>query len=47
VTSKPNHTHPRYQEIATNSPFSGLTSKDIMSLCNLLKSGAIYTFGSD
>ncbi len=46
VTSKPNHTHPRYQEGATSSPFSGAPSKDIMNSCNLLRSGDIYSFVS-
>jgi len=46
VTSKPNHTHPRYLEKVTNSPFSGIPLKDIKIFCNLLKSGDIYSFGS-
>ncbi len=46
VTSKTNHTHPRYQEVATSSPFSGIPSNDVMILCNLLRSGDIYSFRS-
>ena len=45
VTSKPNHTHPRYIEKATSSPFTGKPLKDIKILCNLLRSGDIYSFG--
>ena len=45
VTSKPNHVHPRYQEKATKSPFTGNPSKDITILCGLLRSGNIYAFG--
>ncbi len=45
VTSKPNHTHPRYQEKTIESPFKGIPSKDIRLLCNLLRSGKIYAFG--
>ena len=47
VSSKPNHTHPRYKEKAKSRPFSGIPSKDIMILCNLLKSGDIYSFESE
>jgi hypothetical protein len=47
VASKPNHTHPRYKEKATNSPFSGTPAIDIPILCNLLRTGDIYSFGSD
>ena len=45
VTSKPNHTHLRYIEKATSSPFTGIPSQDIKILCKLLRSGDIYSFG--
>ncbi|MBD3191039.1 MAG: hypothetical protein GF308_10365 [Candidatus Heimdallarchaeota archaeon] len=44
VKSKPNHTHPRFQKEASDSPFSGIPKKDIVILCQLLKSGKIYSF---
>ena len=44
VVTKPHHTHPRYKKKATKSPFIGVPSEDKTILCNLIRSGDIYSF---
>ena len=44
-TTKPHHTHPRYKENATRRPFKGSPSEDTPILCNLIRSGDIYSIG--
>lgn len=47
VTTKPHHTHPRYMKKAIKSPFIGKPFEDIAFLCNLIRSGDIFSFGSE
>ena len=47
VATKPHHTHPRYKERAARSPFRGVPSEHTPILCNLIRSGNIYSIGSE
>ena len=43
VSTKPHHFHPRFSKEGVSSPMEGVPDKDIPLICDLIKSGKLFS----